>query len=1252
MKKYRPLIFLIVLASIGLARAGMDLVPRAFIMTGRWQPSEDPLMVDDYGFQDVQNVRKWGKYWRGVKGQTAINSSQTYTLTTAQDYTAYTEVDGPARITAISNALSISKVDEDEECYVYDNKGFGHFAYNFTYDFDLYVSSTDSVHGSEVYIWGISNKIDDLYNTSDCIRLWAQYWTIGGNVVRLVLREIKNGSIVAYNSSGFVLSVNTNWYFRIERKQNVIYTTVFSDSSRQIVLQGPKSLNLLYPDNINNFRYLYAFSSRNDGSAGLEWSGSISNLTEKHGIDNAFHFKKDSPSKESHVLLQTDYLIYRNNTAIPDAGPFTETIYNNPDDYQLGRFSPAPQGSMLYANGAETCIWGGNEIYPISFITSTAAIGYTVVNANDYTDQVTNSLQTADNIARIGGVNDASTVLLMHFDGADGATTTTDSSASAHTGTAYGAAALDTDFQKFGTASLKLTGAADYIAYSDSVDWNFGSNPFTIETWVFLDGAPTSTLYFYDHYEGVANYARLFYNPGGTLALNVYSGAPIILISNAWSPSVGRWYHFALTKDGSNDYRMFIDGSQIGTTQSDASAYTTGSTTSVDLKIGTGITNGIHLDEYRISKGVARYTSNFTPPDRAYSGDNSYWLLGSPRPIQGAKFYIANANPSAASVTVQEWAGAAWNSLTPVVDNTSGLSVTGTITWPSTVETAEKRYIEGLSLYWYQFHVSAGQADIYQVTLDAPFQPITNIWNGSETTVAGCKVYTNTIQDYTDEVNDDTTVFAAILDDLPTTGYLMIGFTQPMQGINFRVTASKENSNVATATPYFWNGESWETLLAFSDGTGYSGAGTISLSNSGVMVWKAPDPGTEFPKQEANKYPLYWYKITWSATLDSEVEVYQITGVPAPRDVDQDQVFAAMFQNRAFLFKKNYATYSSYNAPYIFNGIDSGYIFFGSDLPVTAAATIYNVFQTTGFEQLIVTKKNETYRVVGDGPDNWSLTQMSGNVGCVAPLTMAVCEITDISQQVRRHVAIWQYNSGIVMSDGATIAPISEDIRCYWDSTDSRYIPTNRQDDSVGWYDSRLGVYKLLVSSGSGQTTHNVELEYSLKTQEWTKLYRENGSGANPLQVGIQVHDTDGAAYSYGFSDDGYMYRLENGKTWNGTAIDQYLWTKDMLWDTEIPFWRKTTARYFRIMNKAKAGGENINIGHYCDDTLTTMAAGSNTYTITAHSMANQYTTQSCVMGPCLKHSFKFSADVSAVDDGMEVTGFGVLYTPEPSLTR
>src|SRR5690606_7759061 len=117
------------------------------------------------------------------------------------------------------------------------------------------------------------------------------------------------------------------------------------------------------------------------------------------------------------------------------------------------------------------------------------------------------------------------------------------------------------------------------------------------------------------------------------------------------------------------------------------------------------------------------------------------------------------------------------------------------------------------------------------------------------------------------------------------------------------------------------------------------------------------------------------------------------------------------------------------------------------------------------------------------------------------------------------------------MTNGAVVDKISKDIDCYFDPNDSRYIPTTRRTQTVAWYDPKIRAYKALISSGSSATYHNLELEYSLDNREWTKIYRENASGADPLQSGWRVFDTSGLSYTYGGNKAGQVYRLENGST-------------------------------------------------------------------------------------------------------------------------
>jgi hypothetical protein len=79
---------------------------------------------------------------------------------------------------------------------------------------------------------------------------------------------------------------------------------------------------------------------------------------------------------------------------------------------------------------------------------------------------------------------DTYTKLLLHCDGADGHTTFTDSSSSAHANaTCVNSAQGDTGVSPvFGTASLMCElDTSDYITIPDSVDWAWGDDPFTVD---------------------------------------------------------------------------------------------------------------------------------------------------------------------------------------------------------------------------------------------------------------------------------------------------------------------------------------------------------------------------------------------------------------------------------------------------------------------------------------------------------------------------------------------------------------------------------------------------------------------------------------------------------------------------------------------------------------------------------------------------------------------------------------------------
>jgi hypothetical protein len=108
---------------------------------------------------------------------------------------------------------------------------------------------------------------------------------------------------------------------------------------------------------------------------------------------------------------------------------------------------------------------------------------------------------------------------------------------------------------------------------------------------------------------------------------NVYSnGAQISTTSNV--PTANGWSHVAITRDSSNVVRLFVNGTQAGSTWTSASAF------SSTLRIGveyynsaiTGYVNG-NVSNFRIVNGTAVYTSNFVPPTSALTAVSGTSIL-------------------------------------------------------------------------------------------------------------------------------------------------------------------------------------------------------------------------------------------------------------------------------------------------------------------------------------------------------------------------------------------------------------------------------------------------------------------------------------------------------------------------------------------------------------------------------------------------------------------------------------------------
>jgi hypothetical protein len=204
------------------------------------------------------------------------------------------------------------------------------------------------------------------------------------------------------------------------------------------------------------------------------------------------------------------------------------------------------------------------------------------------------------------GPGDPTVVLLMSGTGATGSTTFLDTGYLIAPLTSNGAPVVVATPSIFGGGSAYLNGAS-YISAATNVAYNFGTGDFTIEAWVYPN--VMSGDYFV---VSAAGSGGLFFGfRGGT---NIGLGRAAI----AWdydTPSgmtTGSWYFVTLCRSGS-DVRLFVDGVQVGTTQTLTYAYDLGVTNLCIGSQGAAFFYNGYMNDVRVSN-IARYTTNFTPP--------------------------------------------------------------------------------------------------------------------------------------------------------------------------------------------------------------------------------------------------------------------------------------------------------------------------------------------------------------------------------------------------------------------------------------------------------------------------------------------------------------------------------------------------------------------------------------------------------------------------------------------------------------
>jgi hypothetical protein len=174
-----------------------------------------------------------------------------------------------------------------------------------------------------------------------------------------------------------------------------------------------------------------------------------------------------------------------------------------------------------------------------------------------------------------------------------------------------GNAQISTSVSKFGGGSMAFDGSGDYLVSAAGNTYISGTENFTIEGWLNLNSiSSTQTIVS----GNTSNSLFLRYGQGYTVTQGLNIGRQSVADCEycAFTFATGTWYHIAVCRSNGVIY-FFVNGTQQTTQGSGAASYSFPVTTTYNVGFyGVEPLNG-YIDDFRITKGIARYTSNFTP---------------------------------------------------------------------------------------------------------------------------------------------------------------------------------------------------------------------------------------------------------------------------------------------------------------------------------------------------------------------------------------------------------------------------------------------------------------------------------------------------------------------------------------------------------------------------------------------------------------------------------------------------------------
>jgi hypothetical protein len=185
----------------------------------------------------------------------------------------------------------------------------------------------------------------------------------------------------------------------------------------------------------------------------------------------------------------------------------------------------------------------------------------------------------------------------------------------------YGNAALSSFQRKFGTSSALFTTDGDLFDVVSDTDLQYGLSAYTLDAWVYLNQR-NREQYIFNKGTTAATQLSLYIDAAnkitGQHGTTVFTATTVL--------STGTWYHVMMSRDSSNNNRLFVNGTLEATTTASGSVSNAESLTIGGYSTDPTVSLRGYIDEIRVSSNC-RFTASFSVPTASYNSDVGTTIL-------------------------------------------------------------------------------------------------------------------------------------------------------------------------------------------------------------------------------------------------------------------------------------------------------------------------------------------------------------------------------------------------------------------------------------------------------------------------------------------------------------------------------------------------------------------------------------------------------------------------------------------------